>query len=144
MSVVPFIPAHLDGFEPQDAQMSVMRLFDREDYVEQLALAGQTWTGIQDGKVMVIAGIVMIYEHIATAWAIFGKGSNRNMLRALRAMRLQLDECKAKRIETHILRDFKEGHRFANMLGFTNETPETGMINFGLDGETYDLYARYN
>ena len=39
-------------------------------------------------------------------------------------------------------RDFKDRHRWANMLGFTNETPDRGMISYGIDGETYDLYAR--
>jgi hypothetical protein len=65
------------------------------------------------------------------------------MIGATRAVKAFMDQNNhIPRMETAVRRDFAEGHRWAQMLGFVNETLEIGMKNYGIDGATYDLYAR--
>jgi hypothetical protein len=143
MQAVPLIDAHLEGFEPQDEQMFVSGFLSDPNYREQLTSLPGSYAGIVDGEVLIIAGVTMVYAHIGTSWAILPKGSEKNMVALTRIVKKVLDEHPAKRIETTVRRDFDAGHRWVKMLGFRNETPETGMKNYGVDGMTYDLYARY-
>jgi len=141
MQVVPLLESHLEELQPQEAQAFIGNFLANEDYRAQLCFMPHSYAGVLDGRVIGIAGVAMIYPHIGTAWAILSNDSQKNMLRLTRAIKGFLDSFDCKRIETHVKHDFTEGHRWAEMLGFKNETPD-GMNNYGIDGETYDLYAR--
>lgn len=143
MHIVPFIPAHLEGFQEQEWQKDFAGLFKNAAYVDMLAREGGGISGIVDGRAMAIAGVMPLYEHIGLAWALIDKRAGPYMLPITRAVRADLEERFYPRIEIHVLRGFEQAHRWAKMLGFVNETPGEGMKNFGMNGETCDLYARY-
>lgn len=142
MIILPFINAHLLGFKPQREQMIINKYLQDETYIQTVAEHGIAWTGIDDGEVKLIAGIFQPHNHIGMAWAILSEGSQTSLFSMTKHIKSYLNSCDIPRIETAVRRDFKDGHRWANMLGFTNETPDRGMISYGIDGETYDLYAR--
>jgi hypothetical protein len=145
MIVVPFISAHLEGFKAQDDQGLVNRYMISQDYIETIAEYGPAYTGLVDGKAVIFAGMVCPHPHIGMLWAILSEDCRKHLLPATRRVLSFMEAYKhLPRLETAVKRDFKEGHRWAKMLGFVNETPETGMRNFSEDGHTYDLYARYN
>lgn len=144
MISVPFLPIHLQGFDLQKEQSLFNKYLIDQYYIDTIGQYGEAWTGLVDGKVKVIAGVIQPHQHIGMVWALLSKDCNKHMIGATRAISRWLEDCKILRLETAIRREFPEGHRWAEMLGFTNETPEVGMKNFGLDGKTYDLYARYN
>lgn len=145
MIVVPFIAAHLAGFKAQDNKGLVNKYMISEEYIQPIADYGPAYTGCIDGKPVIFAGMIQVHPHIGMAWAILSEDCKHHLVSATRAIDKFLDEHNhIPRIETAVKRDFTEGHRWAKMLGFVNETPDTGMKNFSLDGETYDLYARYN
>lgn len=141
MIIVPTIPAHFEGFVAQKEQMVTNKYIQDPSYVPMLCEAGLSWSGIVDGKVIAMAGVYEVHKHIGMVWAILGEGSEKHMLAMTRAIKNWLDNWDCARLETAVRVDFYEGHRWAKMLGFENETPK-GMKKFGTDGETCCLYAR--
>ena len=101
----------------------------------------EAYTGIVDGKVIIIAGSLNVHDHIGMVWTLLSQGSERHLFSITKAIKEWLDRQKIPRLETTVRHDFKAGHKWAKMLGFINETPE-GMERYGTDGKTYDLYAR--
>ena len=144
MIVVPFLPSHLEGFELQKEQSLMHKYLMDESYIDTIGLTGEAWTGLVDGNVKVIAGVFKAHEHIGVVWALIGKDGNKYMPSITKNVLKWLDKNNTPRLETAVRRDFNEGHRWAKIMGFENETPEKGMKNYGSDGETYDLYARFN
>lgn len=144
MFVVPFVPMHFEGFEVQEEQKLVNRYFMDEKYLDYITNYGEAWTAIVDNKVVGVGGGIDMYPHLTLVWAILGIDAKNYMFSVTKAIKKWLDKSKKPRMETAVRREFEAGHRWANMLGFSNETKENGMLNFGVDGETYDLYARYN
>ena len=144
MIVVPFIEAHLIGFEIQEEQSLINKYVMDSNYIKTISEYGEAWTCVANGEAVAIAGTFQPHDHLGMVWAILDKKCKDHMVGATRAISNWLDNYNVPRMETAIRRDFKEGQRWVNMMGFTNETPEVGMKNYGLDGETYDLYARYN
>lgn len=143
MIVVPFIAVHLEGFKVQKGQGLVNKYMISSEYIETIADYGPVYTGCVDGKPMIFAGMIQIHPHIGMMWAILSEDCKNHMLSATRAVKKFMDDhAHIPRLETAVQRDFKEGHRWAKMLGFQNETPEIGMRNFDEAGATYDLYAR--
>lgn len=143
MIVVPFMSLHLEGFKAQDDQGLVNKYMISKEYIETISQYGQVYTGCVDGKPMIFAGMVQVHPHIGMLWAILSEDCRHHMIGATRAVKEFLEKHNhIPRLETAVKRDFKEGHRWAKMLGFVNETPEIGMRNYSEEGHTYDLYAR--
>lgn len=142
MTVVPFIPAHLDGFDLQEEQVFMNKYLMSEDYIIQLTDMNDAYSIVYEGKVYAIAGCCKVYDHLGMVWALLSKDTS-NLYGVTKEIRKWLDSQDIPRMETAVRRDFEKGHRWARLLGFVNETPETGMKKFGLNGETCDLYARY-
>ena len=141
MIIVPTIPSHFEGFEIQEEQMFINKYIQNSDYIKTLCDQGLSWSGIKEGKVIIMAGVIEPHEHIGMVWAMLSKGSEKHLVSITRSISRWLDGWDTKRLETAVRHDFKSGHKWADMLGFTNETPN-GMKAYGIDGETYDLYAR--
>lgn len=139
MIVVPFMPIHLEGLILNKAQKDLMEHLTPE-YAELLA-SGYAYACIANGEVCAIAGLLQVAHNRLQAWALMPENSNKHMLPITRQIMEFFKGLKGVRVETPVLREFKEGHRWARMLGFKNETPD-GMAGYGLGGETYDLYAR--
>lgn len=139
MIVVPYIPVHLIGFEPQKEQ-AFMKEHLTEAYAYMLA-AYPAWTGLEDGEVVGMAGYVMQEEHKAVVWSLLGENATRrNMLAIHRAVKNKFDRIPAKRIEL-ITRDVPQQHHWAKMLGMDLETPE-GMPHYWFDGGVGYLYGK--
>lgn len=141
MIIVPALPIHFQNLDLQDAQMFVNKYVQDEQYIKQLCETGYAWAGVIDDKTIFIAGVFEPHEHIGMVWALLGREANENMISVTRSISRWLENWDCDRLETAVANDFKQGHRWAEMLGFINETPN-GMKNYGIDGKTYNLYAR--
>lgn len=141
MIVIPFIDAHLEGFELQDVQAWLHQLLQSEDYRRALTLYGPAFTGIVDGEVVACAGLSHFTPGRAQGWALFGKKAAPHFLAITREVKRFFDGQNVRRVETPVRTDFEQGHRWARMIGFTREGT---MRKFGEDGHDYDLYARVN
>lgn len=138
MIVVPFIPAHLEGFKIHGWQQEAQQYLNG-DYADMLQ-SGPSYTAVVDGEVIAIAGVVQLTAVRWQAWALMSAETSKHMLQITREIKAFLDTFEG-RLETPVLHEFEQGHRWMKILGFTNETPE-GMKNYGDNGETFDLYAR--
>lgn len=75
------------------------------------------------------------------AWAILSKDIGVRLLDVTREIKRLLDAHPAPRVEMHVLSDFKEGHKWAKLLGFHCETPD-GMKKHSYFGKDEHIYAR--
>lgn len=141
MIIVPFIPTHLSNIDLHESMGFMNEYLDNADYAN-LLVSGIGYSGIVDGRTVLASGLLQTGTYKATAWALVGKDAGKYMLKATREIERQIRQSPYKRIETPVLRSFKEGHRWMKILGFENETPN-GMKYWGEDGKTYDMYARY-
>ena len=134
MIIVPFLPMHLEGFEPQDMQIEVLDYMSKIEYGEYLFNAGEA-SSLVDEKVIACAGLSQIHKYRAESWAIISKDIKPNqLLRFSKEIRNFFNKSPIKRIETTVLHSFENGHKWAKLLGMKNETPD-GLDGFGMDGE---------
>lgn len=140
MIVVPYVPAHFDGFEIQEGQYE-MRDYITNDYADTLALI-DSYTVLVNGVVVAIGGVARQGVNRALAWALIGKNANAAVMRGLsKIVRSRLACLPYQRVEAIVREGFLPGHRWLKMLGFSCETP-FGMVNWFPNGQKAYLYAR--
>ena len=142
MDKVPFHPVHLRHINIQKAQEHAINLFAHDEYTNMLMM-GEGYTLIHKGEIILCAGIFPAADHMGKVWAFLSEDIGTGLIPATRLIHDFLIKSVYVRIETPVRRDFINGHRWCNLLGFVNETPDTGMKKYGFDGETYDLYAYF-
>lgn len=119
-----------------------LRTFLAEETQEHIfgqGLAKSAWVGVRP---VAAAGLIPFYPgRRYVAWAIIGKNAGPHLRCITKEIRRFLEEFPAARIEMHVLSDFKEGHKWAKMLGFECETPN-GMRKHSFYGKDEHMYAR--
>lgn len=139
--IIKFLPLHLKYLEIQEAQSYMAGFMDTPDYLDLLKM-GDAYTVVNGHNIDACIGVFPMTATIGRGWAIMGKNSGRSLLAATREIKSFLSKTDYDRIETPVHEAFVNGHRWCQLLGFTNETPY-GMKYYGFEGETYDLYAAY-
>lgn len=110
------------------------------DDVAALAIY-ESWTMRIHGRVAGCAGIIPIWPGRFQAWAYIAADIGpAGMIALTRAVRRFL-AVHDGRIEAHVVDGFKEGERWAKMLGFKRETPRP-MRGFMPNGAAANLFAR--
>lgn len=135
--------AHVRAIQPQ-AQQS-REAADVEWRVAEtmgLAAMGPAYAVIDaDGTVLALAGVAKLWDGRGGAWALLSAVAGRRMLLLTRSIRRYLDGLHYRRLEMYVDAQFVAGRRWAEMLGFVNETPE-GMPGFLPNGNTAFMYGR--
>lgn len=142
MLITPFNPIHLKHINIQADQQATAHWHENDEY-QALLMMGMAQTAISNGQIIACAGVFPLTDWMGRAWAIVGQDIGRDLLATSREIKNFLSNTDYARIDTPVRRDFINGHRWCRLLGFTNETPKTGMRCYGFEGETYDLYAFY-
>lgn len=137
---VPFEPGHLRALDVQEAQKAVLGSIEQDGYGEHLHSLGPAGTLMAAGVPVACAGLMMVGEHRAVAWAILARDCAPRMRALHRAVSRFLETCGVRRVETVVLCDFEAGHRWARMLGFKMEAER--MEAYDAAGNAYALYAR--
>jgi RimJ/RimL family protein N-acetyltransferase len=138
MDVVPFEASHIKSIMLQPQQQQFFQYFN-PDYAEALKESGPAFTGICDGRILGCAGVVKQWENRAIAWALLSGDLGNEFVRIHRAVKRFLDMTEFNRIEAHVEANFEQGHRWIQMLGFTQEGY---MKEFNPNGGDACLYAR--
>lgn len=102
---------------------------------------GDQWTFFHGDRVVCIAGVIELMPGRAWCWALLSRQAGECMVALTRAVRTFVEEYGYRRMEMYVYADFEPGCRWAEMLGFVNETP-TPMARFFPDGHAAYLYAR--
>lgn len=139
MHLVPFVPAHLIGFELQEAQSWLQPHLNTSEYVNSLTAFGDAFTLIASGNVAGCGGMINLSPTRGHLWALVDKNAGKSLLGATRLVREFLEKQSKMRIEIAVKTSFQAGHRWAAMLGFEREGT---LRKWGDDGNDYDSYAR--
>jgi len=114
ITILPFAKSHLDWLEPQPGQR-----------VELLARGycpmrgGWSFTAIdEECRVLMCAGAMPCEDGHWWAWALLSVHARRRMLALSRAVLGIMPHTPAEKIKTTVRWGFKEGHKWAVMLGF--------------------------
>lgn len=95
------------------------------------------WVGT---RCIAAAGIVSIFPHRASAWALLAHDVRRYMVPLTYKVRRFLELDPTPRIELTVRDGFEPGHRWALAIGMTKET---GVLRrYGLNGEDEHMYVR--
>lgn len=138
MRIVPYEARHLLQLQLQAAQRGVAP-FVTEAYAKMLE-SQFAITALVDDQPVAVGGITQLWEHRGLVWAFVGQGAGKHWLGIHRAALQVLEMAPYRRIEADTPVDFKAGHRWLRMLGFTCEAPR--MKAFSIDGGDSSLYAR--
>jgi hypothetical protein len=94
-----------------------------------------------DGTVLALAGVAHMWAGRGGAWTLLSQDAGRRMIALTRGVQRYLDGLEYRRLEMYVDAQFAAGRRWAEMLGFVNETPE-GMPGFLPNGNTAFMYGR--
>lgn len=143
MIFVPFLAAHLVGFEVQEGQCETNEMLAWSGYGEFLESVPSSMTAIRsDGTVVGMGGIVPQSTNRALVWALVSKLATRyDFIEITKEVRRVLDNSGFSRVEAIVKDGFENGHRWAKILGFHCETPSP-MLNWFENGGGAFLYAR--
>ena len=105
--------------------------------------SGLSWTGSYVGQPIVCGGLIEMWPGRYHCWAFLNDNSAKHMLWITRAVLDKLGGIEG-RIEMTVRRDFKAGHRWAKLLGFSVENAPGILEKFGPMGEDHIAYVRFN
>lgn len=140
LRIVPMTEEHVLSLTPQ-AQQGDMPAPDRADTARQLGACGSAWAILDGAEVLAVAGVAEQWAGRGMAWCLLSKDAGRKMLGITRMVLRYLNELDYRRIEMYVDAQFSEGCRWAETLGFKNETPE-GMDGFFPNGNRAFMYGR--
>lgn len=141
--VEPFKREHI---EPELERPSLRYLKKHIDVerIRQWETCGHSFTAKDhDGKVLAMGGIVPMWDNVGEAWAIFCGELKDKFLCVHNFAREFLKTAPFHRIQMTVVYDFKNGHRWARLLGFSKEADRlAGYLPDGRDVSMYALVRR--
>jgi hypothetical protein len=140
MIIETFQPEHVQHIDVQAEQSLAKQHLTNDHYLQVLAMH-ESWTGFIHGKIVGCAGFIEVWPGRHQAWALISATIGpEGMVQFTKAVKRGL-ALKSGRVELVVASEFKAGHRWARLLGFTLETPEP-MRRWFPEGGDASLYAR--
>jgi hypothetical protein len=137
IEVVKFKKEHLDRMILQENQKG-LEFLETTELFSSLE-SEDSYSVIDGSEVLCCAGVVAMNVGRGVAWAYLSADLKERMISVTRAVKRYLNIAAFHRIEMHVDCDFKEAHRWAEMLGFNMECER--MIAFTPDKRDCALYA---
>lgn len=138
MIVVPYRAEHMSAIDAQAGQAYV-GAWVTPDLAK--ALEGtDAFTGMVDGRVIIVAGLVQQWHGRALTWAYLDRNAGEHMVAIHKAVKRYLDLQVGMRIEATVDCEFEPGHRWVRMLGFELECER--MKRYLPTGGDSALYAK--
>lgn len=143
MNIVPMTEAHVLALNPQRSQSeAACDPQERVRTARALQRQGSAWAVVAaDGEVLALAGVAEQWEGRGLAWCLLSESASSHMVGLTRAVGRYLGALDYRRLEMYVDAQFGAGCRWAEMLGFKNETPE-GMVGFLPNGNRAFMYGR--
>jgi hypothetical protein len=141
MIIAPYQAAHFDEIVFQEHQAFLQNTAAGSDFAKQLE-SHDSFTGLVDGRVIVVAGISPVWPGRAIAWAYFARDAGEHFIPIVKSMQRFLKALNGWRVEAHVDANFSPAIRLVELLGFERETPKP-MIKFTSDGRSMYQYSRY-
>jgi len=143
--VLPFKPWHIDYLSIQNGQRGDGWLYEMSTQQWQdMADNHTTFTGLKDDNILIICGLVPVWNGRATCWTVLSNDVDRYALLWIHKNvskfldTLQTDR-KFNRIEADVRNDYQQGHRWMRLLGFEKESV---MAQYDPNGSECARYVR--
>jgi len=142
--LVPFQPEHLSHLELKGDELHFADLIPNYyQYILDNAIPELAWTGIRDGKPVLIFGLRPYWVGVAEVWMVPGRGIERNPIALIKGARQILAQIEQKynmkRLQIAVRKHNDTAYNFAKSLYFTVESV---MTKFGPDGDDYLMMTR--
>jgi hypothetical protein len=121
MEVVDFKAEHLTYILEAGLKDLKLKDFLTPEHGRAIEKLGGTFTVFEEGKPLVIGGIKYFWKNRGEAWLIFSQARTKRFMFLVRIIKNFLANCRCNRVEMIIDYDFKDGHRWATLLGFKKE-----------------------
>ncbi|PLR52421.1 hypothetical protein [Chimaeribacter arupi] len=138
MKIIDFEPEHILLIEPQQCQQYIIRTIE---YGQQLA-QGDCFTGVQDGRVVAIGGILPVCEGRGYLHMIVAENMPHQWIKLYRAARRLIDAVENDYIRLETLSAFGEADRWLEMLGFEFEGVLRCILPNGKDAKSYSIVRK--
>lgn len=145
MKLLPFHRSHAQMIELSASQKPLMlsMLGDPVELAERYAAGGTAFTGVHEGAVVGIAGLVVLWPGVAEAWALMSdriEGLPFQVTRAIaRGLFMEAQNFGLHRIQAVVAADDERAQRWIEILGFRFE----GLMRaYGPDRSNYLRFAR--
>lgn len=135
MKIIDFEPEHVLQIKPQ-ARQSYLNL--SMEYGQYLA-TGTCFTGIQDGKVVAIGGILPIFEGRGFLHLIVAEGMPHQWVKLYRVAKRFLKAVEGDYVRLEALSTFEEADRWHELLGFEFEGVLRKVMPDGSDAKSYSI-----
>lgn len=141
MIVLPATVEHArairDRLQPMQAVHATW--LDNDDQVRALFAGGPAFAGVDEGKVLALAGVIDQSGGVGRAWAWLSQDivsghrgyAGRKMLAVHGAVARFLDVCEFRRVELFVALGFRPGCTWAHRLGFEWECLARGWMPSG-------------
>jgi hypothetical protein len=151
--ITRFEPWHIEALAMHDLSFQdnkwTIKEFEGMSYFERIrinATIGPAWTGISDGYVIGMVGIVPYWPGVGELWMAASQLAPRVGYRVTKELLARLDisarEYGFERIQAFIPADSEYIMKLLHKLGFHVETKAEGMKHFAQDGTTCHLIAK--
>jgi hypothetical protein len=146
IEVTQAVTSDLFGIDLQPVQLEDVKEmgYDYQLMIDQASLSATL--RFETGEIVAILGLIIAREGCASVWSLISKSADSCGISLTRTVHRMIDLVSEKyslrRMDMLVREDFKEHVAWAMHLGFLNETPY-GIKNYGPNGESYLLMARY-
>lgn len=135
MKIIDFEPEHVLQIKPQQTQ-SYMNL--TLEYGQYLA-TGNCFTGVQDGKVVAIGGIIPVYAGRGYMHLIVAEDMPHQWIKLYRAARRLIDAVADDYVRLETMSVFSDADRWLELLGFEYEGVLRRVMPGGQDAKSYSI-----
>tara|TARA_Y100000310_G_scaffold320787_1_gene377583 strand:- start:337 stop:783 length:447 start_codon:yes stop_codon:yes gene_type:complete len=142
IEVVPFEPMHVGGLvNRRETGKTFLGKGAEEFGLRTLKNSGPCGTAMYKGRVMLCAGLKVLWKGVAEAWAYIAEDAPPLLVDEVIRENLEDQGTKLRlhRIQATVRRDFDEGRQFMLHLGFEEEAL---LYKYGADAQDYILYRR--
>lgn len=129
---------HLDEVLNHPSNAEAKKVYTEEIY-KVLINSEHSFAGVLEGRVLICAGLEQLWRNRSVVWTLISTKNKLDFIYVHKAAKRFLNLVATDiRIEMHVIKDFKQGHRWARLLGFELEAACMKQFAYGVD---YSLYA---
>lgn len=135
MKIISFVPEHILQITPQPSQQYIDRTIQYGNYLA----TGDCFTGLHDGAVVAIGGILPVSETRGYLHMIVAEGYAHQWIKIFRATRRLIDAVQSDYLRLETLSTTPESDRWLEMVGFQYEGVLRRVMPDGADAKSYSI-----
>lgn len=139
ISVIDFKADHMEYLLKTGIADHQLGPFLKPEQGVALEKVGGSYTVMEDSKPVAIGGVLKYWDTRGEAWLLVGKPSTHGFPIIFKKIRNFLKDTPIKRVEMVVAHDWKNGHRWARLLGFKKEADT--LASYLPDGRDVSLYS---